>query len=79
MIVSASLAMACTGVYVGRDVSTDGTMILARSNDYQDVWGNYMLVTPRVENRSGRTLPVNNSGTVTAPLPDTTFRTVSTP
>ena len=25
---------ACTGVYVGRDASADGTIILAKSNDY---------------------------------------------
>ena len=33
-------ASACTAVYVGRQISEDGTTIIAKSNDYQDVWGN---------------------------------------
>ena len=72
-------AQACTAVYVGRDVSADGTVIIAKSNDYQDVWGNHVTVTERVENVPGRMMPVDNEGTVLAPLPDTTYRYTSTP
>ena len=72
-------ALACTAVYVGRDVSEDGTILLAKSNDYQDVWANYVTITERVENKPGRTMPVDNGATVFAPLPDTTYRYTSTP
>ena len=72
-------AGACTSVYVGPGVSEDGTVILAKSNDYQDVWGNYVTVTERVENQPGRVMPVDNGATVFAELPATTYRYTSTP
>ncbi len=72
-------ASACTAVYVGREASDDGTVILAKSNDYQDVWANYAVITGRVENEPGRTMPVDNDATVFAPIPATTFRYTSTP
>ena len=70
---------ACTGVYVGRDASADGTVILGKSNDYQDVWPNHVAVTERAENAPGRSMPVDNDRTVFAPLPATTCRYISTP
>ncbi len=72
-------AYACTAVYVGSEASADGTVIMAKSNDYQDVWANYVTITERVENKSGRTMPVDNDKTVFATLPDTTYRYTSTP
>ncbi len=72
-------ANACTAVYVGSDVSEDGTTIIAKSNDYQDVWGNYVTVTERVEDEPGRLMPVDNDATVFAELPATTYRYTSTP
>lgn len=75
----AAQAYACTAVYVGSKASADGTVIMAKSNDYQDVWANYVTITERVENKSGRTMPVDNDKTVFATLPDTTYRYTSTP
>ncbi len=75
----AAQAYACTAVYVGSKASADGTVIMAKSNDYQDVWANYVTITERVENKSGRTMPVDNDKTVFAELPDTTYRYTSTP
>ena len=72
-------ASACTAVYVGSEASADGTVIMAKSNDYQDVWANYVTITERVENKPGRTMPVDNDKTVFATLPDTTYRYTSTP
>ena len=72
-------AHACTAVYVGSEVSDDGTTIIGKSNDYQDVWANYVTVTERVENKPGRTMPVDNGATVFAELPATTYRYTSTP
>ena len=74
-----SAAQACTAVYVGSEASADGTVILAKFNDYQAVWSNYVTVTERVENAPGRSMPVDNDGTVYAPLPATTYRYTSTP
>ncbi len=72
-------AQACTGIYVGADVSEDGTVLIAKSNDYQDVWPNYVTVTPREENAPGRVMPVDNGRTVFAPIPASTWRYTSTP
>lgn len=72
-------ASACTAVYVGRQISEDGTTIIAKSNDYQDVWGNYVEITERVEDTPGRMMPIDNEATVFAELPPTTYRYTSTP
>ncbi len=72
-------ALACTAVYVGADASSDGTTIMAKSNDDQDVWGNYVEVTQRVDNQPGRTMPIDGEGTVLTELPATTYRYTSTP
>ena len=77
--VAAPAALACTAVYVGPDASADGTTIMAKSNDYQDVWANYVEITERVDNEPGRTMPVDNDATVFAELPATTYRYTSTP
>ena len=44
-------AGACTAVYVGREVSEDGTTLIAKSNDYQDNFANCVTITERVENQ----------------------------
>ncbi|MBE5970017.1 MAG: hypothetical protein E7242_07270 [Lachnospiraceae bacterium] len=72
-------AFACTAVYVGNDVSTDKTAIIARSNDFQETWPNYILLTDRVENQAGRTMQVDNEATNLASLPSTTYRYTATP
>ena len=72
-------AFACTAVYVGPAVSDDGSVILAKSNDYQAVWPNHITINERVENAPGRSMPVDNDATVYAPLPATTFRYIATP
>ena len=70
---------ACTAVYVGSDVSADGSAIIARSNDYQEVWGNHITVTPRVENEPGRMMPVSDDGKVKTEIPATTYKYTATP
>ncbi len=77
--VGVSDAQACTAVYVGSQASADGTTILAKCNDYQDVWGNYLTITEHVDNEPGRTMPVDNDATVFAEIPATTYRYTSTP
>lgn len=70
---------ACTAIYIGKDASADGTTLIAKSNDYGDVWANYVNLTPRVENAPGRTMPIDNAGTVFTEIPATTYRYTSTP
>ena len=77
--VTAIPAGACTEVYVGPGVSADGTVIIARSNDWQQNMATHMTVTERVENVPGRTMPVNDAGTIFAEIPGTTFHYTSTP
>ena len=72
-------AYACTGIYVGSEASEDGTIIMAKSNDYQAAWANYMTVTDAVENKPGRTMPVDNEGKVYAEIPAHTYKYTSTP
>ena len=48
-------ALACTGVYVGKDVSDQGTYLIARSEDQgQGDYNKMFRVQPRVENVPGR-------------------------
>ncbi len=70
---------ACTAVYVGPDASADGSLIIARSNDYHEVWGNHITVTPHIDNSPGRFMPVSVDGAVKAEVPATTYKYTATP
>lgn len=72
-------ASACTGVYVGKKVSSDGNIIIARSNDTQGVFPTRVMVVPRVEQYPGRGMPVDNQSSVVADVPETTFKYTGTP
>ncbi len=72
-------AFACTGVYIGKGVSTDGTYILARSNDSQGVFPARMTVVPRIERDPGRQMPVDTDRSSYLDLPATTFKYTGTP
>lgn len=73
-----SAVLACTGFYVGKGVSTDGTVLLGRTADFHP-WTNCarLDITPRVENRPGRVCRGVNG--CEWPLPATTWKFVSTP
>ncbi|WP_297232325.1 C69 family dipeptidase [uncultured Flavonifractor sp.] len=67
-------ALACTGVYVGKDVSDQGTYIIARSEDQgQGDYNKMFMVQPRVENVPGRYIEDTATG-FRIPLPDTTYK-----
>ena len=73
MLLSTS-ALACTGVYVGKDVSDQGTYLLARSEDQgQSDYNKMFLVQPRVDNVPGRFIEDTATG-FKIPLPDTTWQ-----
>lgn len=77
--VAVPAAFACTAVYVGSDASVDGTTIMAKSNDHQDVWGNRIDVTEHIDDEPGRTMPIDNDATVFTEIPASTYRYTSTP
>ena len=79
MIAGAQVCSACSSVYVGPEASEDGSVILARSNDSRGLLTHYVNVVPRVENKAGRTMPVDNGGTIQAEIPETTFQYTETP
>ncbi|MCR5507258.1 MAG: C69 family dipeptidase, partial [Lachnospiraceae bacterium] len=71
-------ALACTGVYVGKGASADGTTIIARSNDiHPTVIPTIVKVYDRVENKPGRYFECRDG--FSWPLPDTTYRYVCIP
>ncbi|QZY55921.1 C69 family dipeptidase [Crassaminicella profunda] len=73
LLLSTTSAFACTAVYVGKDVSADGSTILARSEDQGTGAYNKMFkVVERVENVPGRTIDDVNG--FSYKLPDTTFK-----
>ena len=72
-------AFACTAVYVGQEVSEDGSAIIAKCNDYPEVLANHVVMTDRVENVPGRTMPIDEDCTVFFELPATTYKYASTP
>ena len=72
-------AEACTAVYVGKEVSADGSYIIARCNDSQGVLGNHIDVIDRVENQPGRKMPIDDAQTVFEELPSTTYKCICTP
>ena len=45
---AASSAMACTAIYVGSDLTEDGTAFFARSEDYANSRNKVMYVSPAV-------------------------------
>lgn len=72
-------AQACTGVYVGKDASAEGTTIIARSEDEHPANSiDVISVTERVENQPGRTYEAVNNN-FKYKLPDTTYKYFSTP
>ena len=72
-------AFACTGVYIGRKVSTDGNYILARSNDSQGVFPTRVMIVPRIEQFPDRKMPVDSEASMFAEVPETTFKYTGTP
>ena len=70
---------ACTGIYAGRQVTEDGTIMLGRTVDTPPWTSAHMyVVTPRVENQPGRIYRGAKNGFFWK-LPPTTWKFVSTP
>ena len=79
LLADARVCSACSGVYIGLEASADGTVILARCNDSRGLLTHYVNVVPRVENKAGRTMPLDSKRTIQIELPETTFQYTETP
>ncbi|MFV0517129.1 MAG: C69 family dipeptidase [Aminipila sp.] len=78
LLLSTTSAFACTAVYVGKDVSSDGSTIIARSEDQgTGAYNKMFLVVDRVENVPGRTL--DDVQGFSYPLPATTYKYTMVP
>ena len=79
MALAAAAVCACTGMYAGRQVSEDGTVLLGRTVDSAP-WTacHRYVVTPRVENMPGRVYRSTRKQ-FSWVLPATTWHYVSTP
>ena len=74
LLLSSTSALACTGLYVGKQVSEDGATILARTVDtHPCLTPTLEVVVPRVENTPGRKLTGGYTG-FSYDLPDTTYK-----
>lgn len=77
MVFSTASAFACSAVYVGSDVSSDGTTIIARSEDQGNgAYNKEFIVVPRIT-KSGRSITDANG--LKIPLAKTTYKYTSTP
>lgn len=78
LLLGTTSAFACTAVYVGKDVSNDGSTIIARSEDQgTGAYNKMFLVVDRVENVPGRTL--DDVQGFSYPLPATTYKYTMVP
>lgn len=78
-VLASGTSYACTGVYIGKEASADGTLILARSNDCPKMYATRMMTVPRVEEDPGRDMPVDNNAAAYTELPATTYKYTATP
>lgn len=75
MLLSCTSALACTGYYVGKDASENGTYIIGHTVDAWNTAQAKQVVYPHVE-EAGRTWTV---GANEIPLPEVTYQYTSTP
>lgn len=73
LLLAVSPAFACTAVYVGKDASEDGTIMIGRSNDVHPTVAPTMIqVVERVEDTPGRFY--KDDWGFSYPLPPTTYK-----
>lgn len=78
LLIGTTSSFACTAVYVGKDVSEDGSTIIARSEDQgTGAYNKLFLVVDRVENVPGRTM--DDVQGFSYPLPATTYKYTMVP
>lgn len=77
LVMGSTSAFACTGFYVGKKASANGTTIIGHTVDASTRAQGMVKVVPGVENEPGRVYTVADG--VEFPLPDTTYQYTTTP
>ena len=78
LAVPSTSALACTGLYVGKEASENGATVIARTVDLHPLAATFLeVVVDRVENEPGRTY--DGVAGFSWELPDTTYKYTSTP
>ena len=77
LAMSSVSAFACTGFYVGKGASANGTTMIGHTVDSWTAAQSVTWVVDRVEDEPGRTYKVADG--VEFPLPDTTYKYTTTP
>ena len=88
LMLACTSAFACTGYYVGKDASENGTYIIGHTVDASTTFQSKQVVVPRSD-EPGRTFQIamtidqmfagENPELPTIPLPDTTYKYTATP
>ena len=77
VLLSCCSALACTGLYVGKDASADGTYIIAHTVDWSNTMQADVIAVPGVYDVPGRVFTAAQG--VEFPLPDTTWAYTTMP
>lgn len=77
LILAASAAYACTGVYVGKDVSEDGSVMIARTEDIASANSKRFIVHPAADHAEGECY--TDAFRMSVPYPSHTYRYSATP
>ena len=70
-------ALACTGFYVGKDVSEDGSVMLGRTEDITSYSSKRFIVHPASDHAEGEMF--KDAHGLTFPMPEHTYRYTATP
>lgn len=68
----------CTMVVVGKNATTDGSIIIARNEDWYGNWAKHLVVVPRIEHKAGTTICSVYTG-FCYPLPPVTHKYIAIP
>ena len=77
VILATSSAYACTGVYVGKDVSADGSVMIARTEDIASANSKRFIVHPAADHEPGESY--TDAYGLSVPYPEHTYRYSATP
>ena len=68
----------CTMIVVGKNATVDGSIIIARNEDYDGNWAKHLVVVPRMEHKAGETICSVYTG-FCYPLPPVTHKYIAIP
>lgn len=77
ILFSATVTSACTGFYVGKDVSTDGSVMIARTEDMTSYNSKRFIVHPAQDHEPGSVY--TDAHGLSVPYPEHTYRYTATP